>query len=92
MKITIEIELQPNMEQLLIDEINEFCQDWFRKKPILYKTDVSGSLPRSTETYMLLVGGRTLITGTFDECKDYADKLVKPVGAKLNIVNVVWRQ
>lgn len=37
MKLTIEIELQPNMEQLLIDKINEYCQGWFNKKPVLHK-------------------------------------------------------
>jgi len=43
MKLTLEIELQPNMEQLLIDKINEYCQDWFGKTPVLKQCDVSGS-------------------------------------------------
>lgn len=42
MKLTIEIELQSNMEELLIDKINDYCMDWFGKKPVLHKHDVSG--------------------------------------------------
>lgn len=42
MKLFIEIDLQPNMEQLLIDKINEYCQDWFGKKPVLKQYDVIG--------------------------------------------------
>lgn len=45
MKLLIEIDLQPNIEYLLIDKINEYCQDWFGKKPVLKQYDVSLSLP-----------------------------------------------
>lgn len=70
MKLTIEIDLKPNMEELLIDHINEFCNDWFNKKPVLQQHVVSRSDAAFVKGYACAVANLIRDHGMCTEAKD----------------------